>query len=469
MTAELLVIDDDRNLRETLRDLLTDAGHRVRIAANGREGLALVDKSTPGLILCDWRMPDMGGEGMLRSLRSQEELQLLPVLIMTAYGTGPSAAQAMQLGAYDFLTKPLDMKIVLSTVERALQHVSLQRQLDALREQQFADPASSGSSRKAQDSKVDLIGASPAWIDVFKSVGKVASTNVGVLLLGESGTGKEVVAHAIHELSNRKGRPFIVVNCAALPPELMESELFGHERGSFTSAISQKAGKFEAADGGTIFLDEIGELPLTLQPKLLRVLQEHTFERVGSNKSMHSDVRVIAATNRNLPQEVAEKRFRADLFFRLNAYSVELPPLRERREDIPLLTKYFLHRYANQHGSAPQEVTPDALHVLMQYTFPGNVRELEHIVERTAVQAGGRAITLEVVQKELARSHDTSEAKISLAELLALPYHEAVAFLEAELLRRALQEASGNKSEAARLLGINRRLLYEKATLYQIL
>ena len=240
MTADLLVLDDDRNLRETLHDLLTDAGHHVRMAANGRDGLALVDESTPDLILCDWRMPDLGGEGVLRHLRSQEELQLLPVLIMTACGTGPSAAQAMQLGAYDFLTKPLDMKVVLSTVERALQHVSLQRQLDALREQRFAEPAGTGTSRNRPNATVELVGVSPAWIEVFKNVGKVASTNVGVLLLGESGTGKEVVAHSIHELSSRKSRSFVVVNCAALPPELMESELFGHERGSFTSAVAQK-------------------------------------------------------------------------------------------------------------------------------------------------------------------------------------------------------------------------------------
>ena len=466
MKANLLVIDDDNNLRETLRDMLTGAGYHVLTAANGREGLTLVAELTPDLILCDWRMPDVGGEGLLRSLHSQEQLSLLPVLIMTAFGTGPSAAQAMQLGAYDFLTKPLDRKNVLSTIERALQHMTLQRQVDALRLRQFDEANGPGNCLKEQSTKVELIGASLAWIDVFKRVGKVAGTNIGVLLLGESGTGKEVVAHAIHEHSSRKSKPFVVVNCAALPPELMESELFGHERGSFTSAVAQRIGRFEAADGGTIFLDEIGELPLSLQPKLLRVLQEHSFERVGSSKPVHTDVRVIAATNRNLSHEVAQNHFRADLFFRLNAYSLELPPLRERRADVPLLSEYFLKLYATRNGTPRQEITPEALEALSRYDFPGNVRELEHIIGRSAVHAAGRAITADQVQAELAKLASPPEKELTLAELLNKPYHEALAFLEKGLLRRAMRQADGNKSEAARILEINRRLLYEKLTLY---
>lgn len=303
--SHVLVVDDDHNLRETLCDLLSDAGYQVSGAANGRLALAMLDDIAIHLVLCDWRMPDMGGEAFLRRMGAERDLQATPVLIMTAFGSGPSAVQALQLGAYDFLTKPLDRDIVLNTIRRALRHVKLQKEVDALRSLRFHElepsPYKHGDEKAAAPAR--LVGHSAAWIDVFKDVGRVAGKQMGVLLLGESGTGKEVVARAIHEHSTRKGKPFVIVNCAALPPELLELELFGHERGAFTGAVQQKQGKFEAADGGTVFLDEIGELPMALQPKLLRVLQEHTFERIGSNRQEATDVRVIAATNRNLEQE----------------------------------------------------------------------------------------------------------------------------------------------------------------------
>ena len=277
--SEVLIVDDDHNFRETLRELLSDAGYQTLVATNAEEAITLLQTTTPDLTLCDWKMPGGGGEQFLKSLQS--EGRTMPVIILTAHGTGPNAMQAMQLGAYDFITKPLDIDQALATVARAIRHMELQREVELLRQQRFRDRSVEDISGSEEGLKPQLIGKSPAWIEIFKNIGRVAATDVGVLLLGESGTGKEVVARTIHENSARSGCPFIILNCAALPPDLLESELFGHERGAFTGAIVQKRGKFEAADGGTIFLDEIGELPLSLQPKLLRVLQEHTFERVG--------------------------------------------------------------------------------------------------------------------------------------------------------------------------------------------
>src|SRR3984885_606918 len=378
--SEVLIVDDDHNFRETLRELLSDAGYQTRIATNAEDAIALLQTTTPDLTLCDWKMPGGGGEQFLKSLQAQGLLTTMPVIILTAHGTGPNAMQAMQLGAYDFITKPLDMDLALATVARAIRHMELQREVEVLRQQRFRDRALEDIGTSEEGSKPQLVGNSPAWIEVFKNIGRVASTDVGVLLLGESGTGKEVVARTIHQNSARSRRPFIILNCAALPPELLESELFGHERGAFTGAVTQKRGKFEASDGGTIFLDEIGELPLSLQPKLLRVLQEHPFERVGGTASIYADVRVIAATNRPLEDDVEEKNFRADLFYRLNAFTVRLPPLRERQPDILPLAEYFLARYAQRNQLPSTGFAPDAISVLQTYSFPGNVRELEHLI-----------------------------------------------------------------------------------------
>jgi two-component system response regulator AtoC len=280
--------------------------------------------------------------------------------------------------------------------------------------------------------------------------------------LGESGTGKGLVARAIHENSHRSRRPFIVVNCATLPADLLESELFGHERGSFTGAYSQKTGKFEAAAGGTIFLDEIGELPLPLQPKLLRVLQERTFERVGGTLSIAADVRVVAATNRPLEEEVAAKNFRTDLFYRLNGFTIHLPPLRDRRADILPLAYYFLRRYADRNGTAMPILTEDAIHALEQHSFPGNVRELEHLTERLSVQTGGRAITGDHLESQLSAGFRQPGDDFDLKSLLELPFHQSVALWERRVIEHALDLSAGNKSEAARRLGMHRRLLYEK-------
>ena len=459
---QLLVIDDDRNFRQTLTELLTSKGYVVEQASNGREGLALMHDMTADLVLCDWKMPELDGKGVLEAMAADSRVMNIPVLIMTAYGSGPNALQAMQLGAYDFITKPLDMAKTLETVARALRHVELQNEVNVLRAQRFTDDGSGPRPASGpKDAVPRLVGNSPAWIEVFKQIGKVAKSDIGVLVLGESGTGKEMVARAIHESSSRSRKPFVIVNCAALPPELLESELFGHEKGSFTGAVSQKTGKFEAASSGTIFLDEIGELPLNLQPKLLRVLQEHTFERIGSTVQLHTDVRVLAATNRQLDKDVQAKLFRADLFYRLNTYSLRLPPLRERPSDIVPLAEHFLEQYALRNETAQQGLTDEACRSLKTHSFPGNVRELEHLIERAAVQASGRAITGDLIQHELVLS-EASSSRLSLESLLALPFHDAIALLERALLQRALSQTGDNKSEAARVLGVHRRFLYEK-------
>src|ERR1700761_6346338 len=460
--SEVLIVDDDHNFRETLRELLSDAGYKTLIATNAEEGIALLQTATPDLTLCDWKMPGGGGEHFLKSLQSAGLLTTTPVIILTAYGTGPNAMQAMQLGAYDFITKPLDIDLALATVARAIRHMELQREVEALRQQRFRDSSLEDLDASDEGLKPQLIGNSPAWIEVFKNIGRVAATDIGVLLLGESGTGKEIVARAIHQNSARSRRPFIILNCAALPSELLESELFGHERGAFTGAVAQKRGKFEAADGGTIFLDEIGELPLSLQPKLLRVLQEHSFERVGGTASIHADVRVIAATNRPLEDDVEEKTFRPDLFYRLNAFTVRLPPLRERQSDILPLAEYFLARYAKRNQIAGTGLASDVIVALQGYSFPGNVRELEHLIELAAVKAGGRAITVDLIQEELAREKSAAPGIFDAQAAEALPFHEAVASWERYLIQQALDGSHGNKSDAARRLDIHRRLLYEK-------
>ena len=460
--SEVLIVDDDHNFRETLRELLSNAGYQTRIATNAEEGIALLQTTTPDLTLCDWKMPGGGGEQFLKSLQSEGLLTAMPVIILTAHGTGLNAMQAMQLGAYDFITKPLDIDLALATVARAIRHMELQREVDVLRQQRFRDRSLEDLTDSDEGLKPQLIGYSPAWIEVFKNIGRVAATDVGVLLLGESGTGKEVVARAIHQNNARSRRPFIILNCAALPPELLESELFGHERGAFTGAVAQKRGKFEAADGGTIFLDEIGELPLSLQPKLLRVLQEHAFERVGGTVSIHADVRVIAATNRPLEDDVEQKTFRADLFYRLNAFSVRLPPLRERQSDILPLAEYFLARYAQRNQLASNGLAADAIVALQDYSFPGNVRELQHLIERAAVKAGGRAITADLIQEELAREKRGAPGIFDAQAAEGMPFHKSVASWERYLIEKALKASDGNKSDAARRLGIHRRLLYEK-------
>jgi DNA-binding NtrC family response regulator len=451
MTERILIVDDERNLRESLSEALSQAGYEVLTAANGKEAYSIIQEQELDLLLCDWRMPEMDGAALLNLLREEKRLVDLPTLVITAHGTSNNAIDAIQLGAYDFVTKPFDLDDVLITIRRVLDHSALQKEVTQLRQQVAQVSPRAG----------EIIGSSAAIVNVFKEIGRVAKTNSTVLIMGESGTGKELVAKAIHQHSDRRNGPFIVVNCAALPENLIESELFGYEKGAFTGALNRKAGKFESAQGGTIFLDEIGELPLQMQPRLLRVLQEHAFERLGGNQSIAVDFRVIAATNRDLEEEVTAGQFRNDLYFRLSVVPIYIPSLRDRRSDILPLAEHFLHTYSEQHGLRPTGFTEDAILKLQRYPFLGNVRELEHVVERAVLRAGGRAITSDLVAiEETAAAENPKES--GLIKLLNLPYHESVQAWERLLVDRALKQANGNKAEAARLLGIHRRLLYEK-------
>ncbi len=457
--AEILLIDDDRGLRETIREVMLAAGHRVREASNGHEALAELEAAPADAALCDWRMPGMGGHQFLERLRESSPAWTMPVLVLTAFGDGESAMEAMQAGAYDFLVKPIDLDLILAKVQAALRHSALQRDLAELDENRFKTTGIAPPEPPAHTPR--LVGRSPLWIEVFKRIGQVAQTHVSVLVRGETGTGKELVARTIHHRSTRSRGPMVTVNCAAIPAELVESELFGHEKGSFTGAAGQRIGRFEAAEGGTIFLDEIGELPLAVQPKLLRVLQERTLERVGSNRTIAVDVRVIAATNRDLREEVEAKRFRADLFYRLNAYELELPPLRRRRPDIVPLAEYFLARFAARNGTEQSILPAETAAELSAYEFPGNVRELEQLMDRLAVGAPGRPIPVERLREALhGKPGAQQEADIRLWE--DLPFHASVARWERHLIERAMRLSAGNKSDAARRLGIQRRLLYEK-------
>ncbi len=458
--STVLLIDDDQNLRETLAELFTSEGHRVLEASDGEEGVDLLQKMPPDVALCDWRMAPKGGLDVLRAMQREGILRTVPIIVLTAYGDAESTVQGMQAGAYDFLVKPVDLDVVLSTVNRALEHMSLQRSLERLQSERFRDGRLSVSASTVADRGEQLIGRSPVWIEAFKKVGQVAQTDLTVLLEGATGTGKEVVARVLHRNSHRSKGPFVAVNCAAIPEDLVESELFGHERGAFTGAGSQRIGSFEQAQNGTLFLDEIGEMPLPIQPKLLRVLQERTYQRVGGSRLMQANVRVVAATNRSLAEEVERGRFRPDLFYRLNSYHVQLPLLRERRTDIPLLSEYFLERFATRTRTPVSALAVEAKALLESYEYPGNVRELEHLMNKLAVQAAGLPITAKNVQDALREAgHHRSE---DWRAWESLPFHESVARWERHLIERALSVCGGNKSDAARRLGIQRRLLYEK-------
>jgi len=458
MCAAILIVDDEANLRKALSEILIARGYDVREANEGHTAAELLRDWTPDLIFSDWKMPRMGGEEFLDHLRKEPRLAEIPVIVITAFGSSHTAIEAVRLGAYDFVTKPFDLDEIILTAERALDHSSLNREVIRLRAQE-------GQSQVAGARR--MIGSSGPMLDVFVMIGKVAETDSTVLICGESGTGKELVAEAIHEYSPRKGRPFVVVNCAALPENLLKTELFGYERGAFTGATSRKIGRFEMAEGGTIFLDEIGELSPGLQAKLLRVLQERTFERVGGTETVQGDFRVLAATNRDLEASVSEKVFRQDLYYRLNVVRIPIPPLRERRSDIVPLAEHFLRLYSSKNGFPAVGFTDEAILTLQNYSYPGNVRELENMVERAVLMARGRVL---MSAHFPAKSDGNGGRNFRQWEidLLSLPFHKAISELERRLVEKALKETAGNKTEAANRLQINRRHLYSKMTEHRI-
>lgn len=451
--ARVLVIDDETNMRRGLVELIESEGFAALEAIDGEEAANLLrgGQSAPDIIFLDLRMPKLDGLSLLRLIRD-EHLTDAPVVIISAYGDSAKTIEAIRLGAYDYITKPLDLDELLATLHRAAEQRRLNVEAAAERQDRQA-PAAGGAA-------VEMIGASRAMREVFKQIGRLAATDATVLIVGESGTGKELVAHAIHRHSARASGPFVAVNCGALPDNLIESELFGHERGAFTGADRQKKGRFELGHTGTLLLDEVGELTPSAQVKLLRALQERRFERVGGAQTVAVDVRVIAATNRDLKSEVGEKRFREDLYYRLSVVEMRLPPLRARLADVPQLAEYFIERAAERHHAKPKLLSDAALRALLAYRFPGNVREMENMIERAVVTSVGDVILPAHLWPEVV---GVTEAGPGANEsFLEMPLKEAVAALERALIARALEAANGNRAEAARRLGINRRLLYSK-------
>lgn len=458
MSATILIVDDEVNLRKTLAEILVARGYTVLEANDGSSAVELLRNTAPDLIFTDWKMPQLGGQQLLEHLREQPRFRSIPVIVITAFGSSHSAIEAVRLGAYDFVTKPFDLDGIVLAADRALEHSSLNREVARLRAQgSHTQVASAGR----------LVGSSGPMVDVFIMIGKVAETDSTVLICGESGTGKELVAEAIHKYSQRKDKPFVVVNCAALPENLLETELFGHERGAFTGAVGRKIGRFEMAEGGTIFLDEIGELSPNLQSKLLRVLQERTFQRVGGTENIRGNFRILAATNRDLDASVAGKVFREDLYYRLNVVQIHIPPLRERRSDIVPLAEHFLRLYSEKNGLPAVGFTDEAILTLQNYSYPGNVRELENMVERAVLMARGRVLMSEHFPVRTDANGEKSSRPWEV-DLLSLPFHKSVAELERRLIEKAIKDAGGNKSEAANRLQINRRLLYNKIDEHKI-
>jgi two-component system response regulator AtoC len=461
---QALVVDDEINLRESLVELIAGEGFRVTQRGDGEEAVELLRSGAvePDVVFLDVRMPKMDGLEVLRVIQ-KEKLTSAPVIVISAFGDSSKMIEAMRLGAYDYITKPLDLDETVAALHRAAEQRRLSRAAEAARPPKEAEGADA-----PEPNRFEMLGTSRVMRDVFKQIGRLAATDATVLITGESGTGKELVARAVHNHSARSRRPFVAVNCGALPENLIEAELFGHERGAFTGAERQKKGRFELAHTGTLFLDEVGELTPPAQVKLLRALQERRFERVGGTETVSVDVRVIAASNQDLKLAVNERRFREDLFYRLSVIEIRLPPLRARLGDVPQLAEYFLERTATRHGLALKVLSDEATRCLMAYDFPGNVRELENMIERAVITAGAAVEVLSPAHLfgEGAETI-TDEARTNRA-FLGLPFKEAVAALERDLIRRALEASGGNRAEAARRLGINRRLLYSKLEEHQI-
>ncbi len=450
MKHKILIVDDEKNIRESLVELVESENYTVESAEDGAEALLKIRRENFAGVFLDIKMPRMDGLQLLAKL-GEENLLKMPIVIVSAFGDSEKTIEAMRLGAFDYITKPLDVDELLQVLSRAV------RQFEQTSANDFTEKK---SSEKLPET-VSIIGSSRAVRDVFKQIGRVAGTDATVLITGESGTGKELAARAIHEFSSRKNAPFVAVNCGAIPENLVESELFGYEKGAFTGAVSQKKGKFEAARNGTIFLDEIGEMPLAAQVKLLRVLQERRIERVGGSGEIAVDVRIVAATNRDLKMEIAAKNFREDLFYRLNVAAIHLPPLRQRLADVPPLAEFFLERAIIKHRLPDKFLTDAAMRALLVREFAGNVRELENVIERAAVTSGASgAITPENLFEN--QSPPPQNPATDFDELLDLSFKEAIGKLEKSLIEKALRETHGNRTGAARKLAINRRLLYDK-------
>lgn len=446
MKAKILIIDDDNSLRRVLEYNLQEEGYEVQAASSGEEGLYLFGQSQPNLVITDMKMSGMDGLMVLKSIKERSPDTL--VIIITAFGTVDVAVEAMKAGAYDYITKPFNRDALKLTVKKALQFSGLTEENKRLKSE-LSDKADFRT----------IVGTSKEMEKVFDVIRKVADTEASILITGESGTGKELVARSIHANSSRRDAPFVAINCAAIPRDLLESELFGHMKGSFTGAVKDKIGKFQVAEGGTLFLDEVGELPIELQPKLLRALQEKEVEPVGGTKVQKLDVRVVSATNLNVDKAIADGSFREDLYYRLSVIPMHLPPLRERRKDIPLLIKYFCAK----HGSEKVAFDKDALETLVMYPWPGNVRELENTVERLLIMRNRDVIGIDELPDKFLENGVKGNAVIKLPD-----EGYSLEQLEREIVVEALERNAWNQTAAARFLRIPRHTLIYRIEKYGI-
>ncbi|AUX41893.1 Fis family transcriptional regulator [Sorangium cellulosum] len=448
----VLVVDDEENLRLVVRTFLKRDGYEVEAVSSGEEALVMVETFGPDVILTDVRMPRMGGLDLLATLKAKGNEAT--VIVMSAYGNVDLAIEAMKAGAYDYIQKPFKAEEVLLTLRKAEEREALRRENRALRQE-----------IRRENLFEELLAKSPPMQAIFKTIAKIADYKTTALITGESGVGKELVARAIHRRSGRRGGPFVAVNCGAIPENLLESELFGYKRGAFTDAVSDRAGLFEQANHGTLLLDEIGELPLSLQVKLLRVLQEETIRRLGDNKDIKVDVRILAATHRDLTAETQAGRFREDLFYRINVLPIAIPPLRERREDIPILMDHFLARNNARFGINIRGFEPEARRLLLEYRWPGNVRELENTVERAMVLCEGERIGEADLPERIREARDPIQMHLTSGEL---SIKKTSRVIEEILIRRALQKTKGNRTKAAEVLEISHRALLYKIKDYRI-
>ncbi len=467
----ILVVDDEAKMRRLLEIMLTQMGHEVHQAEDGQAALDFLSNRSVDLVITDLRMPNLDGIGLLRSLREQNND--VAVIVVTAYGTVESAVEAMKYGASDYIIRPFEIDAVEAAVTRALRMSKIQRENRYLRQSVDAGWG-------------EFVGTCQRMQDIYTLIQQVAPTRTSVLIQGETGTGKELVARAIHRASPRRDALFVSINCAAIPADILESELFGYSKGAFTGAHKDRVGKFELAEGGTLFLDEITEMDFNIQAKLLRVLQERQLERLGSNRSIAVDIRIIAASNRNPKQAILDQKLREDLFYRLNVFNIELPPLRDRQQDIIILATHFLQKHAADFGFPFHGITPEAEEYLLSYHWPGNVRELENMMERAIVLSSGKAIALEHLPVDItftistaAEGAESSKSKTEPSPVLVPatnPETGAVAFdlnahvekLERDMINKALLETNHNKSKAATLLQISERSLWYKLKKYGI-
>ena len=463
----ILIIEDDKSMRWVLEKSLTKEGYRILVAHDGQTGFDQALNNTPDLVILDVLLPDMSGLKLLKELKASRPN--LPVLIITAQNIMKHAVEAMRQGAFDYLPKPFDIPVLLDYVARGLA---------------LAESAQVSDEPAVLDEAEDMLGNTAIMEDLFKAMGRVAATDATVLIFGESGTGKELVARAIHKFSARVRQPFIAVNASAIPGELLESVLFGHEKGAFTGATDTRKGKFELAKGGTLFLDEIGDMPLALQAKILRVLENQEFERVGGDRTMKTDVRIISATHRDLRQAVNLGEFREDLYYRLNVVSLLVPPLRKRMEDIPLLAEHFLRMFAAEADQKPKRLTRGAMEMLTNHRWPGNVRELMNTLRRAAVLASGTLIRSMDIKIDSA-SLDVEDGELSFEDIIArsLPdivsswcrleegdlYNQLLAQLEKPLFEQVMRQCRGNQLKASKILGINRNTLRERLRRYELI